>query len=98
MALVLVFQYGVNDNESSYNTARVYKFLLRPTPCRKDLTTMNLTTDEATRPVRSTDMALRLQRLVAGWRGAERGQPLTALHDECRNAVEHAPPSRSPRA
>jgi hypothetical protein len=33
------------------------------------------------------DIALRVQYLVAGWRGAARGQPLTALHDECRNAV-----------
>ncbi len=35
----------------------------------------------------SADVALRLQQLVAGWRGAERGQPLSALHDECLNAV-----------
>jgi hypothetical protein len=41
---------------------------------------MNLITDEATRFVRSTDVVLRLQRLVAGWHGAERGQPLTTLH------------------
>jgi Type III restriction enzyme, res subunit len=50
---------------------------------------MHLTTNEENRPylVRSTDIALRLQRLVAGWRGAERGQPLTTLHDECRTAT-----------
>ena len=35
----------------------------------------------------SADIALRLQQLIAGWRGAERGQPLSALHEECRNAA-----------
>ena len=34
-----------------------------------------------------TDPALRLQQLVTGWRGAERGQPLSVLHNECLNAV-----------
>jgi type I restriction enzyme, R subunit len=33
------------------------------------------------------DVSERLQRLIAGWRGADRGQPLSALHDECRSAV-----------
>ena len=30
---------------------------------------------------------MRLQQLVNGWRGAERGEPLTALHNACVNAV-----------
>ncbi|MFL5627277.1 MAG: hypothetical protein ACJ788_17005 [Ktedonobacteraceae bacterium] len=30
---------------------------------------------------------MRLQQLVTGWRGAERGQPLPVLHNECLNAV-----------
>src|SRR5437868_3329668 len=34
-----------------------------------------------------TDPAMRLQQLVTGWRGAERGQPLSVLHNECLNAV-----------
>src|SRR5438876_12344599 len=34
-----------------------------------------------------TDTALRLQQRVTGWRGAERGQPLSVLHNECLNAV-----------
>src|SRR5438045_8006449 len=34
-----------------------------------------------------TDPALRLQQRVTGWRGAERGQPLSVLHNECLNAV-----------
>jgi type I restriction enzyme R subunit len=33
------------------------------------------------------DVQQRLQALVAGWRGAERGQPITALHEECRQAA-----------
>jgi hypothetical protein len=33
------------------------------------------------------DTSLRLQQLVNGWRGAERGEPLTALHTACVNAV-----------
>jgi hypothetical protein len=33
------------------------------------------------------DTSLRLQQLVNGWRGAERGEPLTALHNACVNAV-----------
>jgi hypothetical protein len=33
------------------------------------------------------DTSLRLQQLVNGWRGAERGEPLTALHNSCVNAV-----------
>ena len=33
------------------------------------------------------DTSLRLQQLVNGWRGAERGEPLTALHYACVNAV-----------
>ena len=33
------------------------------------------------------DTSLRLQQLVDGWRGAERGEPLTALHNACVNAV-----------
>ena len=50
---------------------------------------MNLITDEETRSSLGHSIAapLRLQRLVAGWRGTERGQSLTALHDECRNAA-----------
>jgi Type III restriction enzyme, res subunit len=30
---------------------------------------------------------MRLQQLVAGWRGAERGEALSALHDQCRAAA-----------
>src|SRR4051794_34113283 len=30
-----------------------------------------------------TDIAERLQQIVLGWRGVERGQPITTLHDEC---------------
>lgn len=50
---------------------------------------MNLNRNKGTHPapVGSTDIALRLQCLVAGWRGAERGQPLTTLHDACRDAA-----------
>lgn len=33
------------------------------------------------------DVVQRLQQLVAGWRGAERGQPLSALHEECTIAA-----------
>jgi type I restriction enzyme, R subunit len=33
------------------------------------------------------DTSLRLQQLVNGWRGAERGEPLTALHNACVDAV-----------
>ncbi len=33
------------------------------------------------------DTSMRLQQLVNGWRGAERGEPLTALHNACVNAV-----------
>src|SRR5579871_661777 len=33
------------------------------------------------------DVALRLQSLVVGWRGAERGQPLSMLHQECQEAA-----------
>jgi hypothetical protein len=31
--------------------------------------------------------SIRLQQLVNGWRGAERGEPLIALHNACGNAV-----------
>ena len=33
------------------------------------------------------DTSMRLQQLVNGWRGAERGEPLTALYNACVNAV-----------
>ena len=33
------------------------------------------------------DTSMRLQQLVNGWRGAERGEPLTALHNACGNVV-----------
>lgn len=33
------------------------------------------------------DIALRLQQIVAGWRGAERNQHLSALHNECLTAA-----------
>ena len=33
------------------------------------------------------DTSLRLQQLVHGWRGKERGEPLTALHNACFNAA-----------
>ena len=33
------------------------------------------------------DMALRLQSLVVGWHGVERGQPLSSLHQECQQAT-----------
>src|SRR4051794_39326602 len=33
------------------------------------------------------DVVQRLQQLVAGWRGAERGQPLSELHEACAMAV-----------
>lgn len=33
------------------------------------------------------DVGQRLQQLVAGWRGAERGQPVTVLHQECTSAA-----------
>jgi hypothetical protein len=35
----------------------------------------------------TSETAQRLQQLVTGWRGAERGQPLSVLHNECLNAV-----------
>src|SRR6266404_1356849 len=35
----------------------------------------------------TADATLRLQQLATGWRGAERGQPLSVLHNECLNAV-----------
>ncbi len=38
-------------------------------------------------PSLTADISLRLQQLVNGWRGAERGEPLTALHNACVNAV-----------
>ena len=38
-------------------------------------------------PSLTADTSLRLQQLVNGWRGAERGEPLTALHNACVNAV-----------
>ncbi|NWJ98860.1 MAG: hypothetical protein HXX20_24225 [Chloroflexi bacterium] len=37
-----------------------------------------------------SDITLRLQNLVAGWKGAERGQPILALYDECRAAAGSA--------
>ncbi len=44
------------------------------------------------------DVVQRLQQLVAGWRGAERGQPLSALHEECALAAgpggRHLVPAR----
>ncbi len=33
------------------------------------------------------DTSLRLQQLVNGWHGAERGEPLTALHNACVDAL-----------
>jgi Type III restriction enzyme, res subunit len=33
------------------------------------------------------DTSMRLQQLVNGWRGVERGEPLTALHNACVNAA-----------
>ena len=33
------------------------------------------------------DVTSRLQQLVAGWKGAERNQPLSELHSECLNAA-----------
>jgi type I restriction enzyme, R subunit len=41
----------------------------------------------ASYPSLIADPALRLQQIVAGWRGAERGQHLSDLHNECLNAV-----------
>lgn len=38
-------------------------------------------------PSLTADTSLRLQQLVNGWRGTERGEPLTALHASCVNAV-----------
>jgi hypothetical protein len=38
-------------------------------------------------PSLTADPALRLQQRVTGWRGAERGQPLSVLHNECLNVV-----------
>ena len=38
-------------------------------------------------PSLTADTSLRLQQLVNGWHGAERGEPLTALHNVCVNAV-----------
>jgi hypothetical protein len=38
-------------------------------------------------PSLTADTSLRLQQLVNGWRRAERGEPLTALHNACVNAV-----------
>lgn len=35
----------------------------------------------------AADITLRLQRIVTGWRGAARGQPILDLHTECHNAV-----------
>lgn len=34
-----------------------------------------------------TDDDLRLQNLVAGWEGVSRGEPLSALHQECLQTV-----------
>ena len=49
----------------------------------------SLPTEERTAPSPSltTDIALRLQLLVAGWHGVERGKWLNVLHDECLNTV-----------
>ncbi len=49
----------------------------------------SIPTDEATvsYPSLIADTSLRLQQLVNGWRGVERGEPLTALHNSCVNAV-----------
>ena len=41
----------------------------------------------ASYPSLTADPALRLQQIVSGWRGAERGQHLSELHNECLNAV-----------
>ena len=41
----------------------------------------------ASYPSLTADPALRLQQLVTGWRGTERGQHLSELHNECLNAV-----------
>src|SRR5438093_10629304 len=40
----------------------------------------------ASSPARAS-LAERLQKIVLGWRGAERNQPVTALHDECSTAA-----------
>jgi hypothetical protein len=49
----------------------------------------SIPTDEAavSYPSLIADTSQRLQQLVNGWRGAERGEPLTALHNACVNAV-----------
>jgi type I restriction enzyme, R subunit len=49
----------------------------------------SIPTDEpaVTYPSLTADTSLRLQQLVNGWRGAERGEPLIALHNACVNAV-----------
>src|SRR5258708_18972990 len=41
----------------------------------------------ASNPSLAVDASMRLQQVVTGWRGAERGQPLSVLHNECQNAV-----------
>ena len=35
----------------------------------------------------TADLGLRLLQLVVGWQGVERGEPLAALHEQCRNAA-----------
>src|SRR6202035_4905030 len=35
----------------------------------------------------TADVILRLQQLIANWRGASRGEPLTILHQACIDAV-----------
>ena len=43
--------------------------------------------NDTSSPSLTTDIAWRLQQMVAGWRGVERGQPVSALHQECLNAA-----------
>ena len=49
----------------------------------------SIPTDEpaVSNPSLIANTSMRLQQLVNGWRGAERGEPLTALHNACVNAV-----------
>lgn len=64
---------------------------LRPTSDRSAATSssrsIETSAEHASIEFAAPDVSERLQRLIAGWRGAERGQPISALHDECRSAV-----------
>ncbi len=46
-----------------------------------------MSSSAAIAPGLTGDTATRLQQIIVGWRGADRGEPLSALHTQCRDAA-----------